>query len=131
MKSKFLNSLVSLATSVLLLSVVNKALAQGVESSTILPEPQPLEFEVESFNNAGSAQEMPGLTQQNNTIEVSKAQSTQHYSVEQTDRLLGGLFVTLVFSYILLRMQQKRHRATILLQQIEILERIWQKEPHR
>lgn len=129
MKSKIYNRLaISLTTSILVLSTP-KVFAQNVQSQLSQKEPQPL-FEVGSLNSTGNAQaQMPGFIQQSNAIEVSKA--TQHHSVEQTDRILEGLFATLVFGYILLIRQQKRHRATTLLQQIETLERIWQKEPHR
>ncbi len=125
MNNKIFNRLaISLATAALFLSVP-KAFAQNAPSQLSQKEPQPLEFDLGSINSTGNAQ-IPGLMQQDNAT-----QSDQHQSVEQTDQLLGGLFAILVFSYILLRIQQRRHRATIILLQIETLERIWHMEHHR
>jgi hypothetical protein len=128
MKSKFFNPLVSLATSVLLLSVVNKAFAQDVVQ-TNLEKPQALMFDLETSRTT-SSMKFP------TTIEP--AQSTQANSVIETDQVsepVGGLFVTFVFVvYILIGLQYRKHRnhrATLLLQQIETLERIWNMQSHR
>lgn len=127
MKSKFFNPLVSLATSVLLLSVVNKASGQDVVP-TSLDEPQALMFDLETSSATGS---MIPTT-------IQPAQSTQANSAIEMDQVsepVGGLFVTFVLVvYILVGLQYRKHRihrATLLLQQIETLERIWNMQSHR
>ena len=127
MKSKFFNPLVSLAMSVLLLSVVNKAFAQDV-AQTSVDEPQALMFDLETSSATGSMK-LPTT--------IQPAQSTQANSTierAQVSEPVGALFVTFVFVYILVGLQYRKHRihrATLLLQQIETLERIWNMQSHR
>ena len=127
MKSKFFNPLVSLAMSVLLLSVVNKAFAQDV-AQTSVDEPQALMFDLETSSATGSMK-LPTT--------IQPAQSTQANSAierAQVSEPVGALFVTFVFVYILVGLQYRKHRihrATLLLQQIETLERIWNMQSHR
>lgn len=130
MKIKFFNPLVSLATSILLLSVVNKALAQDVVP-TSLNEPQALMFDLEISGEATTGLKFPTTT-------VELTQSSQANSVIKTDQVsepVGGFFVTFVLVvYILVGLQYRKHRthrAALLLQQIETLERIWNMQSHR
>jgi hypothetical protein len=142
MKSKFFNLLtVSLATSVLLASVP-KAFGQSVESQTNLTEPKPLMFDVDLSRNAGSmgtqSQASERMASFPTTAASPPTQQQKANSAAESARgsnTLGGFVVTFVFiSYILIGLQYRKHRlhrATILLQQIETLERIWNMEPHR
>lgn len=145
MRSKLLNLLsVSLATSVLL-APTSQAFAQNPESQATTKEAQSLVHHSESIKgadtqrtpNEGRLQEGKAL---NNTqlLPVTATSPTtqpnQLNSAEQTDQILIGLFITLVFIYILAGLEYRRqrvHRAAILLQQIETLERIWKMKSHR
>ncbi|HEY9820032.1 MAG TPA: hypothetical protein V6D35_04535 [Candidatus Sericytochromatia bacterium] len=142
MKSKFFNLLtVSLATSVLLVSVP-KAFGQSVEFQTNLTEPQPLMFDVDLSRTAGSIGTQGQASEKTASFPTTAAsqptQQSKANSAQESDRVsntLGGFVVTFVFiSYILIGLQYRKHRlhrAAILLQQIETLERIWNMEPHR
>lgn len=145
MKSKLLNLLsVSLATSVLL-APTSQAFAQNLESQATTKEAQSLVHRSESIKgadtqwtpNQGRLQEGKALnkTQLLPVTATSPAtQSNQFNSAQQTDQLLIGLFITLVFIYILAGLEYRRqraNRAAVLLQQIETLERIWNMKPHR
>jgi hypothetical protein len=147
MKSKFLNLITtSLATSVLL-APIPKAFGQSIESQTTLKELQPLIFDVDNSNRKSNGS---GEAQSSELIQEGKArksmeslpttaaspatQSSQLSYVEQTDWVLRGLFATLVFLYVVLGFQYRRHRAhrvAVLLQQIETLERIWNMKSHQ
>lgn len=133
MNSKFFNPFaLSLATSVLLLSVP-RAFAQNVESQTSVQELQPLMFDVGS-NGTQSLEQL----KQSEAPTTPQSQSSQPSLMKQTDQVsspLGGLFVTFLFiTYILIGLQyrkHKTHRAAVLIQQIEMLERIWNMQSHR
>lgn len=130
MKNKIFNPLaISLATSVLFLSMP-KAFAQNVQSQVSQQERQTLIFDVGS--SGAQTQKL-----QSNQTNQPKPQTDQS-SLGQTSSVsdpLGGLLVTVVFiTYILLGLQYRKHRthrATLLLQQIETLERIWNMQSHR
>ncbi|MDP8965416.1 MAG: hypothetical protein M3O33_15820 [Cyanobacteriota bacterium] len=145
MKSKFVNLItISLATSVLV-APVPKAFGLSVESKTNIKELQPLTFDVES--SSGEIQSS-GLIQQGKATKSMESlpttaasqvtQSSQSSSVEPTNQvsnMAGGLFVTFMFIvYILIGLQYRKHRfhrATVLVQQIETLERIWRMNPQQ
>ncbi len=150
MKSKFYGFLtVSLATSVLLTSA-QQVFAHSVEAQANVKESPTLMHEL------GNRQEVSKTSAQTQEV-VKKAQavaetrdsrpiiataqthasSPANVSVQSTQvsNTVGGLAVTLVFmTYILIGLMYRRHRshrAAILLQQIETLERIWNMEPYR
>jgi len=142
MKSKFFTLLTASLATLVLVVPVPKAFGQSVESQTNLTEPQPLMFDIDMSRSATNARiQSQGQIQQSQASERTEAlpdtaalqttQPTKPNSVEQTDKVLGGLFITLIFIYILVALQHRRHRATVLLQQIETLERIWNMEHHR
>jgi hypothetical protein len=142
MKSKFFTLLTASLATLVLVVPVPKAFGQSVESQTNLTEPQPLMFDVDMSGSATNASiQSQGKIQQSQVSERTEAlpdtaalqttQPSKPNSVEQTDKVLGGLFITLIFIYILVGLQHRRHRATVLLQQIETLERIWNMEHHR
>lgn len=141
MKSKLINPLFYLATSVLLFSAVNKVSA-GVVTQPSVNDLQSLSFDmVNSDKPKGFARS----DRTSSTIPISKNSpttvqptSTQANFATQTDQVsepLGGLFVTSVFViYILVGLRYRKHRthrAALLLQQIETLERIWNMQSHR
>lgn len=130
MKNKIFNGFVSITTSVLLLSVVNKASA-AIVVQTSPNEPQPLTFDLETSDTTG-ARKFPTTT----TAQLT--QSSQDNSVierNQVSEPVGGLFLTLVFIvYVLVGLRYRKHRthrALLLLQQIETLERIWHRQSNR
>lgn len=132
MNSKFFNPLaLSLATSVLLLSI--PTFAQNAKSQTNRKELQPLMLNVSS-NGTQSLEKL----KQSETPTTPQNQSRQPSLVTQTNQVsnpVGGLFVTFVFIiYILIGLQYRKHhthRASVLLQQIEMLERIWNMQSHQ
>lgn len=137
MNNKIFNRLaISFFTSVILLSTP-KVFAQNVQSQVSQKEPEPLEFDL--ANISGSTQSQEVIRNSEATTTASQAtQFSQASLTEQTDSVsdpLGGLFVTFVFiTYILVGLQYRKHRihrATLLLQQIETLERIWNMQSHR
>lgn len=133
MKSKFINPLFYLATSVFLFSAVNKVSA-GVVTQPSVNEPQALRFDLVNSDRTSS----PIPNSKNSTTTVQPTPSTQANFATQTDQVsepVGGLFVTSVFIvYILVGLRYRKHRthrAALLLQQIETLERIWNMQSHR
>lgn len=134
MKSKLINPLFYLATSVLIFSAVNKASAGVVTPEASVNELQTLSFD--SVNSDRTSITIPISKNSNTTIQPTP--STQAHSAIEKDQVsepVGGLFVTSVFVvYILVGLRYRKHRthrAALLLQQIEILERIWNMQSHR
>lgn len=121
--------LISLATSAIFLSIP-KALAQNVPSEVSQKEPQTLVFEVSSSSDR--TQKLKSVQTKQATAQTPQSSSGQSSNVSDP---LGGLLVTSVFiTYILLGLQYRKHcthRATLLLQQIETLERIWKMQSHQ
>lgn len=153
MKSKFFNFLsVSLASSILL-APNSPALSLGTEPHRNIKQIQPtVEQSRESclgVNSQGTQHQ--GLTQGGKPTQTGQSQpahplaatsqtinSSQPNSATHTAQLsntIGGIFVTLLFlSYILVGLQYRKyriHRAAMLLQQIETLERIWRMNPRQ
>jgi multidrug efflux pump subunit AcrB len=147
MKSKFFNLLTaSLATSVLLASA-QQAFSHPVEYQTNRKEAQSISRNDEDSKGTDKEEIRGGLRQgdkaskRQESLPVAAAsqttQSTQA-EAEQTAQLsntMGGLFVTsALVAYVIVGLQYRKHRvhrATILLQQIEMLERIWKMSPQR
>lgn len=154
MKSKLFSLItVSLAVSTLLIPA-QKAFGFGADAQTNLKETKPLMHESGSHlganrqgeQNQGLVQESkPTKTKQTHLTHpvVATSQTTnssQLISAEQTAQVnnsntVGGLFVTFLFiGYIFVGLQYRKyraHRATVLLQQIETLERIWKMKPQQ
>jgi hypothetical protein len=152
MKSKFFNLItVSLATSILL-APVQEAFGFGAELKTNIKEIQHSVQDVESrpATNSEEAQNQKlvhkGKTtksEQSHRARLVAADSqtsdtARPRAVEpsiQASNTVGGVFVTFLFtSYILVGLQYRKyrtHRATVLLQQIETLERIWRMKPQQ
>lgn len=129
MNNKIFSPLAILATSVLFLSIP-KAIAQNVPSQVSQKEPQTLVFEVSSSGDR--TQKLKSVQTKQTTAQTAQSSPRQSNNVSDP---LGGLLVTSVFiTYILLGLQYRKHcthRATLLLQQIETLERIWNMQSHR
>lgn len=134
MKSKFFNLItISLATSVLL-APTPKVFGESVESQTSRKELQPLVFDVDSisyFGNSG-VQVQGQIDSSAATNDSPEKQSSQPNSLQSNTPVsnpLGGFFVTFVFIvYIWAGVKYRKHRVhrtSVLLQQIETLERIW------
>ncbi len=152
MKSKIFNFVtVSLATAILLVPA-QKAFGFGAAPQTNLEQTQHLVHDVESRLTAKSAgthaQELVQESKATQTGQMhpthpvaeayQNSDSSQPRSAEQINQVsntVGGLFVTVLFiSYILVGLQYRKHRAhraAILLQQIETLERIWKMKPQQ
>lgn len=152
MKSKFFNLItVSLATSIWL-APVQEAFGVGAEPKTNIKEIQHSVQDVESCAPANSEgvqnQKLVNKgkttkTEQSHRARLVAADSqtsstAQSRSAEQTiqaSNTIGGVFVTVLFtSYIVVGLQYRKHRtrrATLLLQQIETLERIWRMKPQQ
>lgn len=152
MKSKLFSLItVSLATSSLLVPD-QKAFGFGENPQTNLKQTQHLVHDMENHlgansegtHNRGVLEEgkssKTGQTHPAHSVaEASQTtDSSQPTSVEQTAQLnhtVGGLFVIVLFiSYVLVRIQSRKHRthrAAVLLQQIETLERIWKMNPQQ
>lgn len=135
MKSNFFHLItISLATSVLL-APTPKAFGQSVESQINRTEPQSLVFDVDSISNLGnSGIQVQGQIESSTatTNNFQATQSNQPSSVQLTtpaNNPLAGCFITFVFIvYIVAGIRYRKHRVnrtSILLQQIETLERIW------
>jgi hypothetical protein len=146
MRNKLFNLItVSLATSVLL-APSQKSLAQSLDYQTTTQETQLLLSET-----ASSRDTKPEWIQSQRLVEEGKAtlrtqsvpvtattqptQSEQPILTQTRDWIEStptGLFLTsLIVGYILTRLWFKKyrvHRATLLVQQIEMLERIWRME---
>ena len=150
MKNKLFNFItISVATS-LLLAPGHKAYTFAAEPQNNIKETQPL------VNNSESCQDTNRQRRQNQALtqesQVPKSASSQPdpsiagapqtqnlnqpSSVAESSQLnntVGGVFVTFLFlGYVLAGLQYRRyraHRAAILLQQIETLERIWRMKP--
>lgn len=125
MKHKLFNRLaLSLATSVLFLSIP-KAFATNAQSQVSQTEPQPLVFDLSSNERELSQQNEPKAQTVQSKVEVA----------DNVSDLSGGLVVTFVFiAYILVGIRYRKHRlhrAALLVQQIETLERIWNMQSHR
>ena len=146
MKSKLFNLItVSLATSVLL-APTHKSLAQSLEYQTNTKEAQLLLGDTGSSSNTqGQWIQSLGLVESGNAkvriqslpfaATTPPTQSDPSSLTKTTDWIEsspGGVFFTsLVVGYILGRLWCKKyrvHRATVLVQQIELLERIWRME---
>jgi hypothetical protein len=139
---------ISLATSVLL-TPAQEAFGYSIGSQINLKEAEPLVHQTGSSRRADSkATQNQGMvpedkaTESRKSLPVSAAshtpESSQHSSVgqpAQVSNTVGGLFVIFVFiSYIVLGLQYRKyrvHRAAVLLQQIETLERIWKMKPQQ
>ena len=153
MKTKFLNLVtLSVATS-LLLAPAQKVSSFAVEPQTNIKETTQLLPDMGSSRGADwEGTENQGLVQESKAKQsrqyypdqpVAAASQTIAYNqpssaeqAVQVSNTVGGVFVTFLFSsYILLGLQYRRyraHRAAVLLQQIEMLERIWRMKPqHR
>jgi hypothetical protein len=145
MKSRIFNLLtVCLATSILLVPT-QEAFGCGAESQSNIKEIQHSPHNGESSLSANSkGTQNQGLKQEgrepaHRVVVASQAtDSSQVSSVSQTAELsntAGGLFVTFLFtSYVLVGLQYRKyrvHRAAVLLQQIETLERIWKMKPQQ
>ena len=146
MKSKFVKLVtVSLATSILL-TPTQRAFGLGAESQTNIQEThhqvhnllssQDANSRKTQDQNQGRVQQVAKSQQSEATHAMAAAsptnQSSQSTLIGQIDRVLGSVFITLVFMYVLLGLQYRRYqnrRAAILLQQIETLERIWNMKP--
>ncbi len=120
---------VSLATSVLL-APTPEAFSHSVKSQTNLHESQPLVFDVESDKGVNTSKSSQSLVNANISQTNESSQSNLVDQTAQVTNALAGSFVTSMFiGYILIIIIQYRkrrtHRATVLLQQIETLERIW------
>jgi hypothetical protein len=130
----------SLATCVLL------APAQGAFGREV--ESQPLVHDISSKLVNSKATQNPGTVQEDQATESKQslpiaatsqtAQSSLPQSEQQTTEVsntVGGLLVIFVFiSYIFAGIQYRKyraHRAAVLLQQIETLERIWRMKPQK
>ena len=139
---------ISLATSVLL-APAQEAFGYSIGSQINIKKAEPLVHQIESSRRADSkATENQGMvpedkaTESRKSLAVSAAshttESSQQSSVGQTAQVsntVEGLFVIFVLiSYIVLGLQYRKyrvHRAAILLQQIETLERIWKMKPQQ
>jgi multidrug efflux pump subunit AcrB len=139
---------ISLATSVLL-APAQEAFGYSIGSQINIKEAEPLVHQIESSRRADSkATENQGMVPEDKATESRKAlpvsaashttESSQQSSVGQTAQVsntVGGLFVIFVLiSYIVLGLQYRKyrvHRAAVLLQQIETLERIWKMKPQQ
>jgi hypothetical protein len=152
MKSKFLNFItVSLATSILLASA-QKAFSFSAKPQTTLNEIQHLVHnETSNQKAAGEGTQNQGRIQEGSAptsrqsypahfvpTTYQTSASNQAISGEQTIQLnntAGGVFVTFLFiSYVLVGLRYRKHRmhrAAVLLQQIETLERIWRMNPQQ
>lgn len=143
MKSQVLKFItISLATSALL-APTEGAFAQSVKSQTNTREAPTLVHEIESSrSNQGQWIEsgQASITGKSQLVAATNQniEATQTSSVSKTSEVsntVGGLFVTFVFiAYILAGLQYRKHRvhrATLLVQQIEMLERIWKMKPQQ
>lgn len=155
MKSKLFSFItVSLAASTLLVPA-QKASGFGPDAQTNLKETKPLVHESGSGLGANrKGEQNQGLVQESKATKTKQTHpthpvaatsqtvnSSQLISVDQTAQVnnnintVGGLFVTFLFiGYILVGLQYRKyraHRATVLLQQIETLERIWKMKPQQ
>jgi uncharacterized protein YabN with tetrapyrrole methylase and pyrophosphatase domain len=130
MKHKIFNPLaISLATSVLFLSIP-KAFATNVPAQRVQNQPQTVIFDVASSSD--QTQKLESSRANNPKAQTDQSSLGQSGSVSDP---LGGLLVTVVFiTYILLGLRYRKHRthrAAILIQQIETLERIWNMQSHQ
>lgn len=139
---------ISLATSVLL-APAQEAFGYSIGSQINIKEAEPLVHQTGSSRRADSkATQNQGMVPEDKATESRKSlfvsaashtpESSQHSSVGQTAQVsntVGGLFVIFVFiSYIVVGLQYRKyrvHRAAVLLQQIETLERIWKMKPQQ
>jgi multidrug efflux pump subunit AcrB len=139
---------ISLATSVLL-TPAQEAFGYSIGSQINIKEAEPLIHQIGSSRRADSkATQNQGMvpedkaTESRKSLAVSAAshttESSQQSSVGQTAQVsntVGGLFVIVVFiSYIVVGLQYRKyrvHRAAVLLQQLETLERIWKMKPQQ
>jgi len=139
---------ISLATSVLL-TPAQEAFGYSIGSQINIKEAEPLIHQIGSSRRADSkATQNQGMVPEDKATESRKClavsaashttESSQQSSVGQTAQVsntVGGLFVIVVFiSYIVVGLQYRKyrvHRAAVLLQQIETLERIWKMKPQQ
>lgn len=150
MNSKLLGLItVSLATSVLLAPTQN-ASAGSVDFQVNAKESRALVQNVDSIQGVSSASVQNQKVRQNAQATAGSEESLYATAASESSEpgqqnlaaptaevsnITGGLFVTLVFiAYILLGLRYRKHRlhrAAVLLQQIEMLERIWKMNPQR
>ncbi|HEY9673419.1 MAG TPA: hypothetical protein V6D11_18390 [Waterburya sp.] len=150
MKSKFYGLLTaSLATSVLLTSV-QETFAHSAEPQANVKESSTVVQDVNNRQEASRTsaqtqkvgQEAQAVADNSESGPLSATSQTQESipanvsaQTDQVSNTVGGLAVTFVFmTYILIGLMYRRrraHRAAILVQQIETLERIWKMEPYR
>jgi len=130
MKSQLLKFItISLATSVLL-APTPEVFADSIKSQTKVHELKSSRSNQGQLIESGEA----NISEKSQLVAVTtqSTEATPNNSVSQTSEVsntVGGLFVTFVFiAYILAGLQYRKHRvhrATVLVQQIEMLERIW------
>ena len=152
MKSKFFNLInVYLATSILLVPA-QKVFGFSANSQAVIPKTQHLIHNKASYQKAAEAQTQNlGQVQEANTptnqqsyparfvaTSSQTSASSLSSSADQTVQIshtAEEVFVTVFFiSYVLVGLQyrkHRRHRAAVLLQQIETLERIWKMNPQQ
>ena len=132
-----------------MLTPAQEAFGYSIGSQINIKEAEPLIHQIGSSRRADSkATQNQGMvpedkaTESRKSLAVSAAshttESSQQSSVGQTAQVsntVGGLFVIVVFiSYIVVGLQYRKyrvHRAAVLLQQIETLERIWKMKPQQ
>jgi hypothetical protein len=135
MKSKFLNLIIISLTTSILLAPSSKAFGQSLGAGISQKEQQPLGFNADSrsfLGNSGIQMQAQLESSGATTNDSQETQSSQPKSAQPNTPVsnqLGGFFAAFVFIvYILAGIQYRRnrvHRTSILLQQIETLERIW------
>lgn len=136
MKSQLLKFItISLATSVLL-APAQEAFADSIKSQTKVHELESSRsnqgqlIELGEANISGKSQLFAATTQSTEATPTNSVSKTSEVS-----NTVGGLFVTFVFiAYILAGLQYRKHRvhrAALLVQQIEMLERIWKMKPQQ
>ena len=136
MKSNFFNCIsVSLAT-LILFGSAQAAFAFGTEPHTelrsnIVDQPeQRKQGKASQIKQNYPAHPVTAASQTTDSIQQNSVEPTA-----QVSNTVGGLFVTVLFiSYILAGLQYRKrraHRAAVLLEQIETLERIWRMNPQQ
>jgi hypothetical protein len=134
MKSQLLKFLtISLATSVLVAPTPEAfadtfQLETKVDEMTNIRSNQGQLIDSGKANISGKSQLVAATTGSNDATSKNSVSNTSEVS-----NTVGGLFVTFVFiAYILAGLQYRKHRvhrAALLVQQIEMLERIWKMKP--
>jgi hypothetical protein len=145
MKSRIFNVLTVCFVTSILLVPTQQAFGCSTESQSNIKQIQPSPPNGESSSSANrKGTQNQGLIKERKesahpvAVTSQATNSSQVRSASQTAELnntAGGLFVTFLFtSYVLVGLQYRKyraHRATVLLQQIETLERIWRMKPQQ